>query len=527
MFKRCAVMLLLILLVACSRQATVVATSLGEVQGYVDNASRTYLGIPYARPPVGDLRWQPPQAVAPWRSVLDATELHAFCPQFVPPFNVLMGQEDCLYLNVWTPENLPQYAMPVMVWIHGGGFTAGKSAYSAEDGQNLAAQTGSVVVALNYRLGVFGFLAHARFGKDDPAQPYAGNYGIQDQAAALRWVRENIAAFGGDPDNVTLFGQSAGGVSVCAHMVSPASAGLFHRAVIQSGPCTTPLSTREAANKIGSKLSAMLGCSATADELQCLRGKPTKQVAEVLLPDPSFVFGEGYTHWWPVLDGALLPEQIDSAFATGRFNRVPVINGATLDEATLLIWLSHNFLFKPLQPEQYLERLEYLVGSPQTAQLVAQQYPLEDYASPFDALTAAFSDGFFNCLTRSASLALARYVPLWSYQFDYQESPFIVPGARLKAFHSADIQYVFGKPMSLTQAKFAGEQLELSRVMMAYWSQFAASGDPNRKDLPSWPKFVDADQTQILDRGIATARHVHREDCGFWRGIDYLRPVYE
>lgn len=518
--------LLALMLVGCGNQASVITTPLGSIRGYVENNSRTYLGIPYARPPVADLRWRPPEPVAAWPGILDATELAESCPQFAPPFNVLMGSEDCLYLNVWTPEQAPDKPLPVMVWLHGGGFTMGKAAYRESDGQRLASQSGSVVVAPGYRLGVFGFLSHAALAAEDP-RGSAGNYGIQDQAEALRWVRDNIEAFGGDPDNVTLFGQSAGGISVCAHLVSPASAGLFHRAVIQSGPCDTPLSTLEEAHRVGAQLAEGLACDTSDNPLHCLRSKPTKQVAEILLPDPTFVFGEGYTHWRPILDGTYIPVQFLPAFEAGSFNQVPVINGANLDEGTLLVWLSHNFLFKPLQAEQYLDRLEYLVGSRQVAQLVADQYSLANYATPFDALSEAFSDGFFNCMTRTTSQALASHVPLWAYQFDYQEAPFLVPGARLKAFHSAEIQFVFGKPMSLTQSRFKGEQLELSRIMMGYWTQFAASGNPNRTDLPNWPRFDQDDQTLLLDRIVKVASEVHRADCEFWSRIDYKRTAYQ
>lgn len=518
--------LLSMFLLACGKQVTVVTTPLGSIRGYVENNSHSYLGIPYARPPLADLRWRPPEPIAPWSGTLDATELAESCPQFAPPFNVLMGSEDCLYLNVWTPQRPSANPLPVMVWLHGGGFTAGKAAYRESDGQRLASQSGSVIVAPGYRLGVFGFLAHAALAAED-SMGSVGNYGIQDQAQALRWVRDNIEAFGGDPGNVTLFGQSAGGISVCAQLVSPASAGLFHRAIIQSGSCDSPLSNLEQANRLGAQLAAGLACDLAADPLQCLRSKPTKIVAEILLPDPSFAFGEGYTHWRPIVDGTLIPAQFLAAFEAGSFNQVPVINGANRDEGTLLVWLSHNFLFRPLQADQYLDRLEYLVGSRQLAQEVATQYPLENYATPFDALSEAFGDGFFNCMTRTTSLALARHVPLWAYQFDYQEAPFLVPGARLKAFHAAEIQFVFGNPMSLTQSRFAGEQIELSRIMMGYWTQFAASGDPNRNDLPAWPRFYPDDQTLLLDRNVKPASDVHRADCEFWNRIDYKRPTFQ
>lgn len=523
---RWAALFLSTLLVACGKPAVEIQTPLGPIRGFTEAGSETYLGIPYARPPVGDLRWRSPQPVAPWREPLDATGLSPSCPQFAPPFNMLMGEEDCLYLNVWAPVQKPAQPMPVMVWIHGGGFTAGKAAYTPADGQKLAVQTGTVVVAMNYRLGVFGFLADRELSSEDPAHPVSGNYGIEDQAAALRWVRDNIAAFGGDPANVTIFGQSAGGVSVCAQLASPASAGLFQRAIIQSGPCATPLSKLEDVSVLGQRLGEGLGCNDKPDRLACMRGKPAAEVAEVLPPDPSFAFGEGYTVWWPVLDGRIIPEQFEAAFAGGRFNKVPVINGATLDEGSLIVWLSHNFLFKPLQPEQYLDRLEYLVGDRHTAELVAAQYPLGNYSDPFEALTEAFSDGFFNCQTRNISLALSRQVPVWAYQFDYREAPFFIPGADLKAFHAAEIQYIFANPMSVTMSEFEGEQGELSRQMMGLWTQFARSGDPNRQGLAPWPRFEPGDRTLLFDADTTVATHVHRGDCNFWDRIEYLRAAY-
>lgn len=515
------------LLASCSEPAVQTETPLGPVQGFVEAGSETYLGIPYARPPVGDLRWKAPVPIDPWQEVLDASALPPSCPQFAPPFNMLLGEEDCLYLNVWTPLEKPARAMPVMVWIHGGGFTAGKAAYTPADGQKLAVRTGSVVVAMNYRLGVFGFLADRQLSGENPAHPVSGNYGIEDQAAALRWVRDNIAAFGGDPANVTIFGQSAGGVSVCAQLASPASAGLFQRAIIQSGPCATPLSSMAAVSQLGERLGDALGCGAGKERLACMREKSTEEVAEVLPPDPSFAFGEGFTVWWPVLDGKVIPEQFAPAFAAGRFNQVPVINGATLDEGSLIIWLSHNFLFQPLQAEQYLDRLEYLVGSRETAELVAAQYPLANYADPFEALTEAFSDGFFNCQTRTISEALSRHVPLWAYQFDYRDAPFFVPGADLKAFHSAEIQYIFGNPMSVTQSGFEAEEAELERTMTGYWGHFASAGNPNGGDLPPWPTFIPGDKTLLFDTPSTVAANVHRGDCNFWQRIDYLRAAYQ
>jgi para-nitrobenzyl esterase len=457
------------------------------------------------------------------QAVLDAQKLPSACPQFIPLVNRLTGDEDCLYLNVWAPAKPAASPRPVMVWIHGGGFTAGQGAYTADDGATLALEQDVVVVAMNYRLGVFGFLAHPALSDEDPQHPGSGNYGLQDQMAALRWVRENIARFGGDPGNVTLFGQSAGAVSVCAQLVSPQAVGLFHRAIIMSGPCETPLSPLSGASELGLELSRELGCA--ADDLACLRSRDTAQVANVLPPDPSFAFGEGYTVWWPVLDGFLLPSQIIEAFQSGEFARVPVLSGATRDEGSMLLWISHDMLFKPLEPQDYLSRLEYLVGDSELAEQVARQYPLSAYAGPFEALTAAFSDGFFNCLTRHQSQALARHVPTWAYQFNYQNMPFFVPGVDLGAYHGGDLQYVFGRPASLFSSQFDEQQAALSRQVMAYWGEFARRGDPNHHGAPTWPQHDRRDLTLLIDSDTQVSHGVHEQACRFWQQLAYLRPA--
>ena len=515
------------LLGACTNSTVSLQTPSGQLQGYVDQQVEHYLGVPYAQPPLGDLRWRPPQPVRPWEGALPAKKNANICTQFSPVTGSLVGSEDCLYVNVWTPANKPAQPLPVMVWIHGGGFIIGQGSYTREDGQRLAARQNVVVVSINYRLGIFGFLAHPALTAENPALPASGNYGIQDQTQALRWVRDNISAFGGDPDNVTIFGQSAGGISVCAQMVSPAASGLFHRAAIQSGPCVSPMSSLAAVSKLGIQAQADLGCGAAKDPLACMRARTTEEVADTLPPDPTLGFGEGYTLWWPAHDGAVLPLQFMDAFESGQFNQVPVINGATLNEASLLIWMSHNMRFKPLQEAQYAERLEYLLGSTALAEQVIQQYPLENYASPFDALTEAFSDGFFKCIARRQSRALSRHVPTWSYQFDYQEAPFFIPWADLRAFHSAEIQYIFGRPMSFTRANFKNKERGLADSLMGYWGEFARTGNPNGAGPVSWPVYDRSDQTLLFNERNSVATGVQSEECRFWEALPYLRPAYQ
>jgi para-nitrobenzyl esterase len=519
-------MLMAVLATACSKVPVTTEVNTGVLRGYVDSGVEYFLGIPYAQPPLGDLRWRPPQPVSPWSGDLVVQDNPAKCSQFIPVVGSLSGSEDCLYLNVWAPADKPDVPMPVMVWIHGGGFIAGQGSFTSEDGRVLAQQHNVVVVTLNYRLGIFGFLAHEALTSEEAGHPSSGNYGIEDQTAALRWVRDNISAFGGDPANVTIFGQSAGGVSVCTQLVSPQAAGLFHRAVIQSGTCEAALSTLPGVSALGARLANQTGCEGEQQVLACLRGKSAEAVANVLPADPTFAFGEGYTVWWPVLDGHVLPMQMLDAFRSGQFNRVPVINGSTTDEATLLVWLSHNLLWKPLQDEQYLDRLTYLVGSRGMADKVAQRYPLAAYDSAFEALSTAFSDGFFHCPTRHQSRALSRHVPTWEYSFEYDQAPFLVPGADLGAYHAAEIQYVFGNPMSVIRRTFDAVEQPLAESMMAYWTTFARTGQPDAGGLPAWPPYGPEQTAMVFDLRNALASEMYNDQCTFWEELPYLQPPY-
>lgn len=516
-----------LLLSACSKTPVRTQTPNGELLGYLDKDVEYYLGVPYARPPVGDFRWRSPQSAPPWQGTLVVQDNPPACVQFSVLTGAITGDEDCLYLNVWTPAKKPAQPMPVMVWIHGGGFIVGQGSYTSEDGQRLAQRKDVVVVAINYRLGIFGFLAHDALTAQDPEHPTSGNYGIEDQTAALRWVRDNISAFGGDPDNVTLFGQSAGGISVCAQLASPGAKGLFHRAIIQSGPCASPMSSLAAVSTLGDEAAASLGCDNSSDVLACMRTKSPKEVANTLPPDPTLGFGEGYTFWWPVHDDVVLPLQFMEAFDSGHFNQVPIINGSTLNEASLLIWLSHNFRFKPLRANQYMDRLEYLTGSPALAEEVARRYPLNAYDSPYEALTEAFSDGFFNCIARRQGQALSRHVPTWSYQFDYTEAPFFFPWADLKAYHSAELQYIMGRPMSFVRRDFKAKERDLADSMMTYWTQFARTGNPNEPGAQTWPIYDSEDNTLLFNLENSVAKGVHEQDCRFWEGLPYLRPPYQ
>ncbi|MFI5395567.1 MAG: carboxylesterase/lipase family protein [Candidatus Binatia bacterium] len=463
-----------------------VITDKGQVRGVKKGGVRQFLGIPYAAPPIGELRWRPPMPHQPWSDVRTATLPGSVCPQTIPIVDVNAGTESCLFVNVETPDPPPPTPAPVMVWIHGGGFTVGDGLQNGStNGSVMVNRTGMVVVSFNYRLGPLGFLAHRLLSAEDPSHPSSGNYGIEGQIAALKWVRDNIAAFGGDPGNVTIFGESAGGLSVGAHLASRLSAGLFQRAIIESGLCTVPFSALAAAEVQGDLFTSKLGCDSAGDVLACLRSKSQPDVMNALPPDPAFAFTPGtWGSWAPNLDEYLLEAQIGDSLGAGAFNHTPLLIGSNKDEGTLFVAMAQDFHGTPLTANQYPDRLKLLLGSDALVAQVMAQYPLADYPTPGAALAAAFGDGFLACPTINTGRLTAPYVPTYLYQFEYPDAKFAVtPPVALGAFHSAEVQFVFQQPPGPGQALTA-EQILMSNQIMGYWTRFAATGDPTTPRLP-------------------------------------------
>jgi para-nitrobenzyl esterase len=388
-------------------------------------------------------------------------------------------------------------------------------------GGALARTSGAVLVSVNYRLGQLGFLAHPALSAEDATHPASGNYGIEDQIAALRWVRDNIAAFGGDPDKVTIFGESAGGWSVCILLASPMASGLFHRAIVESGICIQHLADLTAAEHQGERFAADLGCAGAADVLACMRARPGLAVVEALPPDPDFAFTAGeWGRWFPVVDGLVLPAAVEQRLTSGDFNHVPVLIGSNADEGTMFVRLSQAG--RPLQPGQYRDRLEYLLGAGPAADAVAAYYPLAAYADPGAALSAVFGDGFIACPNIDTAVLLAPQVPTYHYQFTYPDADFIIPTEfDLGAFHAADVQFVFGIP---AQGMFTDMEQELSSQIIGYWSRFAASGDPNGGGAPAWPRLDAAGRYLELDLTLSERRDAKGAECDFWRGLGIGHP---
>lgn len=509
----------------------VVRTAGGLVSGVEAVGVRAYLGIPYAAPPVGDLRWRPPQPVAPWGGVRRCTSYGPACPQpgglDAGVFPVGETAEDCLYLNVWTPAVAPPAApadgveagsetppagvprLPVMVWVHGGGFATGSGSLPMYSGARLA-RLGAVVVTVNYRLGVLGFLAHPSLTGEDGLGT-SGNYGLLDQVAALEWVRDNIAAFGGDPGNVTVFGESAGGMSVCDLMVSPRAEGLFARAIVQSGPFDARGAGMDAVRSLaeaeatGKRLSRLLGCADEPDELAALRAVPARRLVEAAeRAAPRIPGGIGFG---PVVDGVVLPGEPAALFADGMVHDVDLLVGANADEANLFLLGMRDRA--PAQLAAFVRRLY----EPYAAEVLAH-FPPAAYGSRTAALSKAVTVMGFLAPARFAAAAVAR-AGGDAYLYHFARRP---PAAGdLGAFHGLEIPYVFGNP-ALTLDVTSGADGELSRAMMRYWVSFARAGDPNGgvaagapedaagEPLPRWPRYDPAtDRCLVFDVPVRAA----------------------
>jgi len=489
-----------------------VITGDGTVRGMQVPGGYAFRGLPYAAAPTGDRRWRAPRPPASWRGIRDATHYAPSCPQkpnlFQPPGP---QSEDCLFLNISTPTLHRDAKRPVVVWIHGGGFTQdGALNY---DGSKLAAN-GVVVVTINYRLGVFGFLAHPALAKR-PGGP-AGNYGLMDQQAALRWVRHEISRFGGDPRNVTIAGQSAGGVSVLAHLVSRRSRGLFARAIVESGAFALSQVPLAQAETFGESFADQLGCREHA--ANCLRRAPADTLVHAF-PDAAIP---------GVVDGKVLKEPIGVALAAGRFAHVPILNGMNHNEewifvAGLGLAVSQGmFVLAPAPTDEasYESVIASVLDVSATrASAVAAEYPLTAYPAAIVAFSVLVSDANFACPALQVDRWTARRVPTFAYEFDDDTSPQIFAGSDLPpiATHSSEIQYLFDQPNAPHPATLNATQETLAGSMRAAWASFAATGNPATATVP-WPRFnaasavlsLAAPQPQV-DTQFAATHH-----CSFW-----------
>ena len=498
------VMVVCVLLAAASplfaAAAPQVKTTSGMVEGKDEGAVHAFLGIPYAAPPVGDLRWKPPAAVAKWTGVRKATDFGPHCMQGNVygdmKFRDSGGSEDCLSLNVWVPAETSRAKLPVMVWIYGGGFVAGTTSEARQDGTHLA-QQGVVVVSMNYRLGIFGFFVHPELAKES-GRNSAGNYGLLDQLAALEWVHDNIAAFGGDPGNVTIFGESAGSFSVSAQMASPLAKGLFQKAMGESGAAFfsgdlsfEPLSARE--EKDVKAASAKLGVGTLAE----LRAIPTQKMLDAFSPPQSKGFDFG-----PDVDGYFLPEPAPAIFAAGKQNDVPLLAGWNHDEGSFEIASS------PQKPTAETMKANAQKDFDGKAPEFLRLYPTNTEEQVMRSAQDFAGDRFiaFSTWVWMESQAKTGKQPIYRYRFDL--GPLAKPdGPQLGAYHSAEIEYVFGQLDSKTDVAWKPENRQLSEQMQKYWANFARSGDPNGPGLPKWPVYSASEGFPVMFLDATSVAH--------------------
>lgn len=442
---------------------TVVTTS-GPVRGLGVEVS-SFKGIPYAAPPVGPLRWRPPQEPSPWSDIRDATHFGPQCPQTQPTGPI---SEDCLNLNVWTPARSATDRLPVMVWIHGGGFALGSGSHPRYDGEALA-RRGVVLVTLNYRLGALGFLAHPSLSRES-ASGVSGNYGLLDQIAALRWVQNNIARFGGDPSNVTAFGQSGGAYSICIFMVPPMAKGLFRRAILQSLPLmfepAIQLRSGEAEGR------------AKAPDIAALRMVSAEQILKQVVAQPPLSVG---VHLFPVVDGWLLPKDPADLIGTTQQASIPVLIGYTADEGNFFLGTA------PKSISGFQTFVQAKFGAAQLESIL-RMYPAKTDADASDALGRFFGDYELITSTTLTARAMARVGDVHLYQFSR-----VGPLSRRLwngATHTSEIPYVFDH-VTAPSADFEPQDKVVSDAMAGAWVRFARTGDPNAPSLPTWPAYQE------------------------------------
>jgi para-nitrobenzyl esterase len=473
---------------------------------------RVFKGIPYAAPPVGRLRWKPPQPVQPWQEDRDCTKFGPACPQpdlFGPlGFKPERFGEDCLYLNVWTAAKSADEKRPVMMWIHGGGNVAGSSEMPTYDGEALAGK-GVVLVTMNYRLGIFGYFAHPLLSKESPKN-LSGNYGLLDQIAALQWIQQNIQAFGGDPNCVTIFGESAGSLNVVFLMGSPLAKGLFHRAIAQSGSALRrnrhlrkQWYGQESLEEQGERIIREAGW--TIYSLEALRALDSETLLRASNAEGGMALLTGENRYSPGVDGWVVPDDLVRVFAEGKQNDVPLITGSNGDEGTI-------FVTRPPESDVkgYGASVRKTFG-PFADQILAL-YPVKDSGEILKAACDLIGDLMFVCSARHlarTSQAGHSKVYLYHYTKVWSGPAF----ARFGAFHGAEIPFVFNN-LHKGRASFSEREKALADTMSDYWVQFAKRGNPNRRGLMEWPAY-DPNTDQHLEFGdeIKTGQGLRKEKC--------------
>ncbi|XP_057609731.1 liver carboxylesterase-like isoform X2 [Chionomys nivalis] len=523
----CGLLLLLLHVHGQDSASPIRNTHTGQVRGSLvhvkdsDVGVHTFLGIPFAKPPVGPLRFAPPEPPEPWSGVRDGTSFPAMCLQtdamklhFTEKMNLIMPpmsmSEDCLYLNIYTPVHAREGSnLPVMVWIHGGGLVAGMA--SMNDGSKLTATEEIVVVAIQYRLGVLGF-----FSTGD--KHATGNWGYLDQVAALRWVQQNIAYFGGNPGQVTIFGASAGGTSVSSLVVSPMSKGLFHRAIMQSGVVLMPELISDTSEVVYTVITNLSGCEAKDSEalVHCLRGKTEEEILTI---------NQVFTLIPAVVDGTFLPRHPRELLASVDFHPVPSMIGVDSDECgwAIPLFMGLDPIIKNITretlPAVLKSRAAHMMLPPELSNLLMKEY-MGDVEDP-QTLQAQFRELMEDFMFVIPALQVANFqrshAPVYFYEFNHQPSyTKHVRPSHVRADHCDHLPFVFGSHFGGMNVELTEEEKLLNRRMMKYWANFARHGNPNSEGLPYWPELIHDEQYLKLDIYPAVGQALKARKLQFW-----------
>nr|WP_263327272.1 carboxylesterase/lipase family protein [Neobacillus sp. Marseille-Q6967] len=485
---------------------TIVESVCGKLQGEQTDGVFAWKGIPYAKPPVGSLRFRAPELPDSWEGVRDATLFSPVAPQTQREIMEFFGNdvsnvnEDCLYLNVWSP-GADDKKRPVMVWIHGGAFVSGSGSSSWYDGASFAAQGDVVVVTINYRLGILGFLHLGQIGGEEYAT--SGNCGILDQVAALKWVQDNIAAFGGDPNNVTVFGESAGAMSIGVLLGFPSAQGLFHKAILQSGAAANVHSSATA-TKVAVHLLAALQVEST--NLSKLEELPVEKLIQAADLVPPMSLG-------PVIDGVSLPKHPQEAIANGSAKDVSILIGTNKDEYNIFSVFDPEW--KDADETKVISLFEKTFGSllPVISKPFADNKPLSQ-----DLFNKLLTISIFtNPAQKLAELQVNQGAPVWMYRFDWETPVF---GGALKATHALEIPFVWNTLDKANTENFTGSSPErqlLANHMHQAWTNFAHNGNPTTKDFPEWAKYdVNERSTMIFNLESEVVKDPNQEDRIKW-----------
>ncbi|MGD9644356.1 MAG: carboxylesterase/lipase family protein [Pirellulales bacterium] len=494
----------------------------GEVRGLVtgdENEVHVYRGIPFAAPPVGELRWRPPQPPASWSGVRECYEFGAAAPQKPSPMLATFPgmkleaptNEDCLYLNVWTPAKRAEQPLPVMVWIHGGGYVMGAASQRMYDATDLA-RRGVIVVGINYRLGALGFLAHPELTAESEHKS-SGNYGLLDQIEALRWVQGNIAAFGGDPQRVTIFGESAGGGSVFSLLVSPLAKGLFQRAIAESGPTLNFVHLNRShygfpsAEELGLELGKAVGSPEGTGQIAAMRKLTADEVIAAtpgMEEQRDFTIRGNLLRMAPVVDGWVIPDDPMTILAEGRQNDVPLIVGANRDEGTMFTLMAKL----PRSLDDLRAKFVENLGETHAA-VIGELYPAASVPQVRRAVTDFIGDFIFVAPARYvARHASKKSSPVYLYHFAHP--PAGGSGKMLGAHHAAEVPYVFDN-IELGGPNPPEVDQQLRDAMVGYWLQFAATGNPNGEGLLEWPAYdTDSDRSLLVEEAVSIAEGLRK-----------------